>query len=227
MIILSVEGNIGAGKSSILRRTEPHLPPGVKILMEPVGSFQNYKDMNPLKLFYEDPTKYAFFAQNHIIEAHYKHFLEQLQMQQSVSILVTERTLYSSVVFTNALFKMGWLNEMEKEKLLEYSQKMIANVSPDTPMGAHYVFYLNEYPHVCMKRILERGRQGEKSISCTYLSQLEAEYHDYCEKFMKKHGSFSLRMAPATIPREEKEHDLLKFIDKIIREQQQQKWLQN
>ena len=218
MIILSIEGNIGCGKSSILRRIEPRLPPGVKVLMEPLGSFQDYKGSNPLKLFYENPTKYGFFTQSHIIESQYKHFCEQVQMQQPISILLAERTLFSPIVFSNAIFKMGWISEMEKEKLQEYSQRIIANACPDVPMGAHYIFYVREYPHICQSRILERSRPGETDISCTYLSQLEEEYHNYCDAFVKRHGSFSLRIVPSTIPRKEKEEDLLKFIDKILGE---------
>lgn len=223
MIILSVEGNIGAGKTSILRQIEARLPPAVKILLEPVGSFQDYQGSNPLKQFYENPSKYAFFTQSHIIDAQYKQFYEQIQLQQPISLLVTERSLFSPVVFTNALYKMGWLTQTEKEKLREYSQQVITKACPDTPMGAHYVFYMHEYPHVCHDRILERARQGENNISCMYLSRLNEEYNDYCEKFMKKHGASSLRMVPSTIPRKEKEEDLLKFIEQIItREQHQQ-----
>ena len=74
MIIVSLEGNIGSGKSTLLQHIEPRLPHGVKILMEPVHLFEDFKGRNPLKLYYENPQKYAFFFQNHIIESQYLNF---------------------------------------------------------------------------------------------------------------------------------------------------------
>lgn len=220
MIILSVEGNIGCGKSSILQQIESRLPPDVKILMEPVDLFQAYKGGNPLKLFYDNPGKYAFFTQSHIIESQHQHFYEHIQMKEPISLLIAERSLFSPVVFTNTLFKMGWLTQIEKEKLHEYSQWVIANFCSDAPMGAHYIFYMHEHAHVCKSRISERARPGESVISCTYLSRLEEEYQKHCKKFTKKYGDLSLRMVPHTLSKSEKEEDLLDFVNKILQQQQ-------
>ena len=219
MIILSLEGNIGAGKSSLLRRVESRLPPGVKIHMEPVHLFQNFKGENPLKLFYQDPKEYAFFTQSHIIEAQCTYFCERVQVEP-IRILLSERNLFSPIMFTNTFFKMGWLSQMETEKLVENSQKIIRNVLQNKPMGADYMFYLQEYPQVCQRRIRQRGREGENSITDIYLSQLESEYEDYCEKFAEKNGQFSLRLIPPTISRKQKEEALLDFIEDIIKKHQ-------
>ena len=220
LIILAIEGNIGAGKSTILRCIEPALSPDVQILMEPVDLFQEYKGTNPLKLFYENPSKHAFFTQRHIIDSQCKQFYEQMQAKEPISLLLTERTLFSSIVFTNTLHKMGWLTENEKEKLSEYSKQTITNMCPDAPMGAHYIFYIHEYPHVCKNRIEERGRQGENAISCKYLSELQNTYLNYCASFKEKHGNFSLRIVPPTLSRQEKEQELLDFIVNIKHKQQ-------
>ena len=220
MIIVSIEGNIGAGKSSILRRIEPSLSQDVRILMEPVDSFQECNGENPLKLFYENPSKYAFFTQSHIIDSQYKQFNEQIQTKEPVTVLLSERSLFSTIVFTNTLHKMGWLTELEKEKLNEYSKQTIAKTCPDAPMGAHYIFYMHEYPHVCKNRIQERGRQGENAISCKYLSELQNAYFEYCDNFKKKCGNFSLRMVPPTMSRQEKEQELLDFIISIKQKEQ-------
>lgn len=219
MIILSVEGNIGSGKSTVLQEVKARLPPNAKILMEPVNSFQEYNGTNPLKLFYEYPSKYAFFTQRHIIDSLYKHFREQVQEKEHISLLLCERNLFSSIVFTNVLFRMGWLTDNEKEKLHGYSQQMLAKVCPDIPMGAHYVFYIHELPQVCQNRIFKRGREGESVISCEYLSYLEEEYNDYREKFTKTYGDFSLWMVPPDRSRQEKVEDLLTFVNQILKKE--------
>ena len=220
MIILAVEGNIGSGKSSLLRRIDPHLPPGVKILMEPVHMFQHFNNHNPLKLFYQEPKKYAFFTQSHIIDAQQEHYNKQVQEQQPIKILLSERSLFAPIIFTNTLFKMGWLSQIEREKLLGYSQKTIRTSLEDKPMGADYIFYIDERPYVCKGRIHQRGREGEEVITHSYLTCLEKEYLDYCDAFVKNHGNLSLRKVPATMPRSQKLEALSAFIVDILRQEQ-------
>jgi len=217
MIILSVEGNIGAGKSSLLRRVEPRLPPGVKILMEPVHLFQNFNGQNPLKVFYEDPQKNAFFLQNHIIDMQYLHFSQVVNSGEPIQILLSERTLFSPIIFTNVLFKTGWLTQMEKAKLLEYSENVIGNAIPSQPMGCDYLFYLHEHSSVCRNRILQRAREGEQSITTAYLSRVEQEYSEYCATFRRNRGPLSLRMIPSLFSGKQKEETLLNFIDQILK----------
>ena len=64
-IIISLEGNIGAGKSTFLEYFEKHLGEDSKwmFLKEPVHIWETIKDNNGktvLANFYEDPNKYAF-----------------------------------------------------------------------------------------------------------------------------------------------------------------------
>ena len=187
--------------------------------MEPVHLFQNFNGYNPLKLFYENPQKYAFFLQNHIIEAQCDHFVQHvLKCSTSVDILLCERTLFSPKVFTKVLYRSGCLTMMEMDKLLQCSDKTLAKYCPACPLGADYLFYLEETPQVCQQRIRSRGREGEESITGDYLKLVEDEYKQYVTDFVKLKGDLCLRSAPGDMSRVKREEALLNFIDDIRKE---------
>lgn len=220
MKILCIEGNIGSGKSSLMRRIEPLLPSNVKILMEPVHLFSYYKGFSPLKAFYDDPKKYAFFLQNHVIDSQLKHFRQQVNLgggEEKIKLLISERTLYSPILFTNTLFKSGCLTPMEKEKLHEYSQNVIHTTLCNKPMGADYLFYLHLPPLDCIQRIRIRGRDGEEGITTGYLSTLEHEYSTYIATFNKLYGETAVRKVEVGSNRKPIEEALLTFIGDILK----------
>ena len=63
---------------------------------------------------------------------------------------------------------------------------------PSTPLGAHYLFYLNTPRKICLQRISSRGRAGEANISSLYLKGLEKEYRKYLMRFEELRGGESV-----------------------------------
>ena len=70
-----MEGNIGAGKATLLQNLEQSLSMAAKIKIkidhEPVGAFQTVfgNDMiNPLQNFYQNPKENAFIFQNYVLD---------------------------------------------------------------------------------------------------------------------------------------------------------------
>lgn len=227
MIILSVEGNIGSGKSSLMRRIQHRLPSNVKLLMEPVHLFSDYKGSNPLKTFYADPKRYGFFLQTHIIDSQLAHFQNKVQQREEdegkIRLLISERNLYSPIIFTHTLFKSECLAPMERDKLIEHSQNVLETTLPNKSMGADYLFYLHLRPTNCKKRIQVRGREGEEGITTQYLSRLEHEYASYIETFKRTRGATAVRTVEGgDTKRWTIEEALLAFIFDILEQQQQQ-----
>lgn len=61
---ISIEGNIGSGKSSILRIIRKHFPE-LRILEEPLEEWEKVGDanVNLLGLYYENPKRWGFTFQ--------------------------------------------------------------------------------------------------------------------------------------------------------------------
>ena len=193
MKTIALEGNLASGKSTLLDQVAMHLPAStdVCILTEPVDMFESYKQHNPLKLLYENPKKNAYFAQHHIINCVANQLNSCLSLH-SPDILLSERSLFSPILFTNTLYALNYLEDYEKEKLLEFS---------DTVQEKHHirdykvdkVFFIKAPAEVCMERIKLRGRTGEENITVQYLRQLEFEYDKYIAEFAETNGQTSLR----------------------------------
>jgi deoxyadenosine/deoxycytidine kinase len=61
--LISVEGNVGVGKSTFLRNITSE---NVQILMEPDHLWRNVKGVNLLEKYYRKPQKYAFAFQSYV-----------------------------------------------------------------------------------------------------------------------------------------------------------------
>ena len=63
MKVIVVEGNIGSGKTQLLQKTWEKMSEfemqNVRILIEPLEAYENYKNVNPLELLYSNPRKNA------------------------------------------------------------------------------------------------------------------------------------------------------------------------
>lgn len=182
MKVISLEGNIGAGKSTTLSKLKEILPDdlSIQIIEEPVLAFQTYKHFNPLELLYLDPLMNSGFAQMHIIEEQLKHYKDTVN--NSVDILLCERSLYSPIIFTKTLASLGYVSPFVESKLLDASIKAITTVFPGNPFASDAVFYLDTPVDICFKRIALRDRLAEDQINITYLSTLEAEYHNFLQE---------------------------------------------
>ena len=193
MKTIAVEGNLACGKSTLLDQAAVLLSANIDvcILTEPVDMFESYKKHNPLKLLYENPTKNAYFAQHHIISCVANQLSSCLSLH-SPDILLSERSLFSPILFTKTLFALGYLEEYEKEKLLESSNSVLERYHiKDYKIDK--VFFIKAPVEVCMERIKLRGRTGEENITLQYLHQVEHEYTRYIHEFIETNGQPSLR----------------------------------
>ena len=65
-LIISIDGNIGAGKSTLCAKLAEKLPQ-LKVIQEPVGTWEKFVDdegVNLLSHFYKDTTRWAYTFQN-------------------------------------------------------------------------------------------------------------------------------------------------------------------
>ena len=164
----SIEGNIGAGKTSVLKEIAK-LKPEWQIVNEPVAAFSHFMSFNPLYESYDNPQQNAAISQLHIIDsslAHYKNFHEK-------TIIVSERSLLSPYMFIKANRHMGIFTDFVATYLHNYLEK---NMTKDHILP-NVSFFLDVPPSTCQMRTLKRDRIGEEKCSIHFYDLFHSVAH--------------------------------------------------
>jgi len=177
-ILITVEGNIGAGKTTFLDSLRTHLPT-VKILLEPVGewcSAKNAEGKSILQLFYEDKKRWGMTFQLFAFLSRLedlKRMLREYDTEEATIILTERSVLTDRYVFAEMLHRQGFLDDLEWTLYLKWFQSFAA----DLPIQG--ILYLTTSAETSKERIGHRGREGEASISLDYLADLEAQHRHW------------------------------------------------
>ena len=98
--VITVEGNIGAGKTSILQNLEQSLSVTDKFKIktdhEPVGAFQTFygNDMIiPLQNFYQNAKENAFLFQNYVLDIYQQRMEALSAVEPMCKVIVMDRGL--------------------------------------------------------------------------------------------------------------------------------------
>ena len=164
--ILSVEGNIGSGKSTFVRILKERYP-HVAFLQEPVNEWMSITDEsgeNILEKFYKDQKKYAFPFQ---LMAYISR-IAQLQRTNADLIICERCVLTDRHVFAQMLYDGGMMEKIHWEIYNKWFDHFNAQID------GH--IYIKTSPITCQKRIIERKREGEV-IELSYLENCNT-YHD-------------------------------------------------
>jgi deoxyguanosine kinase len=159
---LVIEGNIGAGKTSL-----------ASMLAKETGSrlvLEEFSDNPFLAKFYEDPGRYAFQLELSFLAERYQQIKTELGhpdlFGQSV---ISDYFLVKSFIFSKHNLKA------DEMKLFE---KLFSIINLQVPSPDLYV-----YLHVPVERLLEnierRGRPYEKNIRAEYLKEVQDGYFGF------------------------------------------------
>jgi len=168
---VTVEGNIGAGKSTFLKLLKRH---GFNILQEPLSEWilQNPDGTttNVLKEFYEDPEKNAYVFQSFCLRSRCK-IMKTMKPDQTY---ILERGLHADGIFAATQY------DQKRIRPLEYSVYLweLEEAKNDTP-PIHKRIYIKTPPETCLRRVRERNREGEESITLDYLKQLHEKHEEW------------------------------------------------
>lgn len=176
-LILSLEGNIGSGKSTFIKKLngtlEPLLNKKVVLLQEPVDIWGTFKDKNGetiLEKFYKDQNKYAFSFQMMAYISRLE-LLNKTIKENPNKIIICERSIWTDKhVFAQML---AHDNKIEEINFIIYN-KWFDNLSKNIKLDG--VIYLKTSPETCKHRIGIRNRKGE-DISLEYLTRCD-NYHN-------------------------------------------------
>jgi len=189
-IIISIEGNIGVGKSTLLSKIkELSLKNSYDIncLFEPVKQWEDVRDPitndNMITKYYLDPEKYAFPFQIMAYSTQVNQLLQAVSDLNASKIILTERSLESNhEVFTKMLYNNNLMEDTLYQiyKMNADTHKISYNDSPNLNTDAY--IYLKSSPETCLERIHKRDRSGETKITLDYLK----DCHEYHEKWLNK-----------------------------------------
>lgn len=177
--IISIEGNIGSGKSSLVRDYEDYTrllgidDTKVIFLQEPVDVWGEIKDAGGITIlehFYSDQKKYSFPFQMMAFISRLS-LLRKAIRENPHAIIVTERSIFTDrYVFAKMLFDDGKLDPMFYQIYLKWWNEF------QQELPEHHWIYIRTTPEICLERIRKRGRKGE-DIPIAYLTQC-SKYHD-------------------------------------------------
>lgn len=158
--IVSIEGNIGSGKSTLISALQREFScqhEDIRCLPEPVDDW-----IPILTKFYNDPPRFSLAASIRILLSYCD--------KQKFFGCVTERSPFSSrYIFTQLQHDSSLLDPTEFAIYDQAFQHW--GWQPDI------TFYVNTPPDVCLQRIRQRGRECENQVTLDYLGQLH-QYHD-------------------------------------------------
>tara|TARA_Y100000994_G_C15689997_1_gene441135 strand:+ start:658 stop:1734 length:1077 start_codon:yes stop_codon:yes gene_type:complete len=172
--IYSVEGNIGSGKSTVIKLLKEKFygNKNIHFLLEPVNEWETICDENGntiIEKYYENQEKYAFSFQMMA----YITRLAQLQtaLKAGYKYIITERSLLTDkMVFAKMLYDEKKINNIDYEIYNRWFDQFINDI-PEI----NYI-YIKTEPKVAEQRVITRARAGE-DIPLSYLTKCH-EYHE-------------------------------------------------
>jgi deoxyadenosine/deoxycytidine kinase len=162
---ISIEGNIGAGKTSLATRIAGDF--NAKLILE------QFEDNSFLPKFYRDPDKYAFPLELSFLAERF----EQLKKQLTTRDLFRNFTVSDYFIVKSFIFARKNL----PDDTFGLYKKLFDIISESLPKPDLLVYlYLNI--DNLLKNIRTRGREYELDIKSEYLAKIQESYLDYIRK---------------------------------------------
>jgi deoxyadenosine/deoxycytidine kinase len=159
MPIITIDGNIGAGKTSILNYL--HTNYNINVDLEPIDKWKPYLD----NIYIEKKDYFKFLI---------RIWLDRswIQEKNKSSLVIMERSPYFiRNTFNKLTYDSRLINVNENNIINELYDKT------DIIWKSNYFIYLRSSPKKCLENIYKRGRDNEMEISLEYLKNIH-EYHE-------------------------------------------------
>ena len=182
-------GNIGAGKTTLLNFfNNENRNIRMKVLLEPIRRFRKFERHDPLTMAISKPGVNSVVAQFHIIKQLNLNFRTVLNNHTPDDILITDRSLFSPIPFTQTLCDMDIISEFAKDYLYTETLETAAKTLHENSAKYIAAVYLHSPSSLCMDRIHSRGREGENEYSTEYLEKLEVNLLKCLERWKREIG---------------------------------------
>ena len=175
--IFSIDGNIGSGKSTLVKLLEEKEKFQYEIIFiqEPVDEWVTIidnKGESILSKFYNNQQKYSFSFQMmaYISRLHnIRTKIKEYSNSDKIIIFITERSVLTDKnIFAKMLYDEEKIEDINYKIYLKWFDEFIK----DIPITGHV--YIQTSPKTCYKRINKRNRDGEV---------IPLEYLENCHKY--------------------------------------------
>jgi len=176
MKMIIIEGNIGAGKSTLTKQLSEAL--GAKAFYEPV-------ETNPyLERYYKDPKSCALAMQFFLMSNRYGQHLQGIEhIWKTQQSCIYDRSIYGDYIFAKRNWLDGNMSDLDFENYNKMRKVMFKNL-----MIPHVTVYLKNNPEISYRNIVNRSRDCEQTIPLSYLKGLDDLYRELIYE-MKELGS--------------------------------------
>jgi len=208
--IISIEGNIGAGKTTFLEKLKENINNAV-FIKEPVDIWLSLKDdegENILEKFYKNPKRWCYTFQNLAFITRLKSLLEEYNNTDKKYIITDRVTESDKKIFATMSKEDGLMTNIEWNIYNFWYNNEYINKLLDTKV---YTIYLKSSPNVCLERIKKRNRGEEINININYLEKL----HILHEKWLNKNKKADILVLNNDINYLENKTELDKHIQKV------------
>lgn len=178
-IIISIEGNIGSGKSTLVEHLKKRFgnDPKICFLDEPIAVWNTITDRDGntmLEKYYDNQYKYAFSFQ---MMAYISRLsILKKALKENYDIIITERSTYTDYeVFAKMLYDSKKIEDVEYAIYMKWFHEFLEELPPIR------LVYVKTDPKIAFGRVQTRGRKGE-IIELSYLE----ECHKYHEKWLNE-----------------------------------------
>lgn len=165
---VAIAGNIGVGKSTLTSLVANRLG------WEPV--FEAVEENPYLADFYRDMPRWSFHSQAFFLSRRLQqHYL----LLQGTASVLQDRSVYEDAeIFARNLYRQGHMTERDWQTYYDLYKTLSLLLKPP-----NLVVYLKASVPTLLRRIAQRGREYERSISSEYLASLNDLYNEWTAKF--------------------------------------------
>lgn len=195
MFIITIDGNIGAGKTTILNYLHNNF--NINIDLEPVDKWKPFLD----NIYYNKKNYFNFQI---------RVWLDRswIQEKNNNSVIIMERSPYFiRNTFNKFFYDNNFISNEENNIINEFYDKT------DNFWTSSYYIYLRSSPNKCLERILLRGRENEMNINLDYLNEIHQLHESsYNKALNEKKNIICIDIEDKTI--EEISSIIIKYINK-------------
>jgi len=167
---IAVAGNMGSGKSSLVRFLCSHYD------LQP---FYEPNEENPyLKDFYGDMRRWAFHSQMYFLAGKFR-IHQELERARSRVTVVQDRTIYEDAeIFATNLYRCRKISARDFATYQALYQSIVRALRPPDVM-----IYLRATLRTVRGRIKLRGRPEEQEVPVSYLRRLNQLYEEWFARY--------------------------------------------
>ncbi|MHA7056053.1 2-amino-4-hydroxy-6-hydroxymethyldihydropteridine diphosphokinase [Aquimarina sp. M1] len=167
---LTIEGNIGAGKTSLANLIAQEF--NAKLVLE------RFADNPFLPKFYKDMERYAFPLEMSFLADRYQRLQDDIgQFDLFKEFVVSDYDIFKSLIFAQVT--------LQEDEFILY-KKVFDIVYRDLPKPGLYV-YLYQNTERLLENIKKRGRDYEQKIPAAYLDKINKGYLQFIKS--QSHGN--------------------------------------